>query len=393
MKLVARKDSFLAFGFAVAMLVTFSKPVAQLFDHVHAVEESRGLRLLPALAILAALFGFHQYRKQQEFREEALRASAATREASERAEDMSRLVAFGHALARFPDDESIRAATAAHVPLLAPYRRAWVMIRRQGHWESLISVGDTALTDREQSARRAMGEAEVQSIKPDDDICFPMVIADQPVCVLGVASDPALTDHQRSVLTTAVALLATSLKNAELFHDVRENSLQDGLTGCFNRTHALESLDAELRRARRANKLFSVLMFDLDHFKAVNDRYGHLCGDAVLSAVGARMKSALRSSDLKCRYGGEEFFVLLPDTPLAGARRVCETLRLAISKEAIPWSDGHVSVTASFGVTEIIPGETDPLVILARTDRALYRAKQQGRNCVCVAQEPTLARA
>jgi diguanylate cyclase (GGDEF)-like protein len=383
----------LAIGLGVALLVVFSRPIAQLFDYVHEVEDSHGVRLLPALAILAALFGFHQYRKQQELRAEALGASAATREATERAEDMARLVAFGHALARFPDEESIRAAAAAHIPLLAPYRRAWVMTRNRGQWEALITVGETPLVDREQASRRAMGEADVQPSNPHDDVCFPMVIADQPVCVLGVASEPALSDHQRSVLTTAVALLATSLKNVELFHDVRENSLQDGLTGCFNRTHALESLDAELRRARRANKPFSLLMFDLDHFKSINDRYGHLCGDAVLSAVGVRMKAALRSSDLKCRYGGEEFFVLLPDTPLAGARRVCETLRLAISKDPVPWSDGNVSVTASFGVTEILPGETDPLAIVARTDSALYRAKQQGRNCVCVAEQPALARA
>jgi diguanylate cyclase (GGDEF)-like protein len=148
-----------------------------------------------------------------------------------------------------------------------------------------------------------------------------------------------------------------------------------------------------LRRARRANKPFSLVMFDLDHFKSINDRFGQGGGDAVLSAVGVRMKSALRSSDLKCRYGGEEFFVLLPDTPLAGARRVSETLRLAISKDPVPWGDGQVSVTASFGVTEIMPGETDPLAIVARTDSALYRAKQQGRNCVCVAEQPVLARA
>ena len=386
-----RRDSLLALGLAVALLVVFSRPVSELFDYVHEVEEAHGLRLLPALAILGTIFGFHQYRKQQELRTEALGASAATREATERAEDMERLVAFGHALARFPDEESIRAAAAAHVPLLAPYRRAWVMTRNRGQWESLIAVGETGLVDREQAARRAMGEI-VQQSSPTDDLCFPMVIADQPVCVLGVAPDPPLNDHQHSVLTTAVALLATSLKNVELFHDVRENSLQDGLTGCFNRTHALESLDAELRRARRANKPFSMLMFDLDHFKAINDRYGHLCGDAVLSAVGVRMKAALRSSDLKCRYGGEEFFVLLPDTPMAGARRVSETLRLAISKDPVPWGDGHVSVTASFGVTEIIPGETDPLAIVARTDSALYRAKQQGRNCVCVAELPSLAR-
>jgi diguanylate cyclase (GGDEF)-like protein len=182
-----------------------------------------------------------------------------------------------------------------------------------------------------------------------------------------------------------VALLAGALKNAELFQEVHENSLQDGLTGCFNRTHALEALDGELRRSRRSKRPFCVLMFDIDTFKAVNDRYGHLCGDAVLAAVGARMKAALRSSDLKCRYGGDEFLVILPETPLVGARQVCETLRRAIEKDPVTWSDSTVAVTASFGVTEIAPGEVDPLTIVARTDGALYRSKQDGRNRVTVA--------
>ena len=187
-----------------------------------------------------------------------------------------------------------------------------------------------------------------------------MVIADTPICVLGVAAEPPLSEHQRSVLSTAVALLAGALKNAELFQEVHENSLQDGLTGCFNRTHAIEALDGELRRSRRSKRAFSVLMFDIDTFKSINDRFGHLCGDAVLAAVGARMRAALRSSDVKCRYGGDEFLVILPETPIVGARQVCETLRRAIEKEPIAWADGTVTATASFGVTEISPGRDRP---------------------------------
>jgi diguanylate cyclase (GGDEF)-like protein len=209
-----------------------------------------------------------------------------------------------------------------------------------------------------------------------------MVIADTPICVLGIAPEPLLSEHQRSVLSTAVALLAGALKNAELFQEVHENSLQDGLTGCFNRTHAIESLDGELRRSRRSKRPFSILMFDIDTFKSINDRFGHLCGDAVLSTIGARMRTALRSSDVKCRYGGDEFMVILPETPLTGARQVCETLRRSIEKEPIAWADGSVVVTASFGVTEICPGENDPLAVVARTDAALYRSKQEGRNRV-----------
>ena len=186
----------------------------------------------------------------------------------------------------------------------------------------------------------------------------------------------------------AAALLAISIRNAQLFQDLRENSLRDALTGCFNRTYALEVLDTELRRARRSNTPMSLIMFDIDRFKDINDRYGHLCGDAVLAAVGARMREVLRGSDVKCRYGGEEFLVLLPETPLEGAKRVAETLRRGLAEMPINWKAETVAVTASFGVSGAHPAEVDGTALIARADAALYRAKNQGRNCVCISMEP-----
>src|SRR5262249_21672683 len=158
----------------------------------------------------------------------------------------------------------------------------------------------------------------------------------------------------------AATLLGISLRNAQLFLELRENSLRDGLTGCFNRMHSIEVIDTELRRARRSQMPVSLIMFDLDHFKDINDRYGHLCGDAVLAGVGERMRDVLRGSDLKCRYGGEEFLVLLPETPLEGARRVADTLRREIGDMDLEWKDETVMVTASFGVTVSLPSEIDP---------------------------------
>src|SRR5207244_3932272 len=172
-------------------------------------------------------------------------------------------------------------------------------------------------------------------------------------------------------LAAAAALLGISLRNAQLFREVRETSLRDGLTGIFNRTHAMGEIDVELRRARRSQMPVSLIMFDLDHFKDINDRYGHLCGDAVLAVVGARMRELLRGSDLKCRYGGEEFLVLLPETALEGAKRVADTLRRELAESPIPWNETTVGITASFGVTTALPAEAE-----------LYRAKAQGRSCV-----------
>jgi diguanylate cyclase (GGDEF)-like protein len=189
------------------------------------------------------------------------------------------------------------------------------------------------------------------------------------------------------LIEAAASLLAVSVKNAQLFREVRDNSVKDPLTGCFTRTHTLDMIDAELRRARRSQTPVSMIMFDLDHFKDVNDRYGHLCGDAVLSAVGRRMKEVLRGSDLKCRYGGEEFLVLLPETPLHGARRVAETLRREIAERPVPWAGEGLTVTASFGIAQTVPGEVNVQAVIARADQALYRAKDDGRNCVRIAAE------
>ena len=155
--------------------------------------------------------------------------------------------------------------------------------------------------------------------------------------------------------------------------------------------HAIEVIDTELRRARRSQAPSSLIMFDIDHFKDINDRYGHLCGDAVLAAVGARMREGLRGSDLKCRYGGEEFLVLLPETPLEGAKRVAETLRRELADVPINWKGETVAVTASFGVSVALPTEIDGQALIGRADAALYRAKEQGRNCVRLTIEPAVA--
>jgi diguanylate cyclase (GGDEF)-like protein len=386
MRLVGRNDSLLLGGLAVALFVVFSPALESLLDYVRAIDEARGLRLLPGLLVLASVFVVHLLRKRQETRAVALGAAAAARFATERAAEMERLVAFSQALARSLDEASIRTAASAHIPLLAPGRSAWVLTRREDQWQSLITVGDPSPGAQERTARQVLGEADATVGVDSGDVGFPMIVAGKPIGVLGVAPVPPLTDQQRSILIATAALLAVSLKNAELFNEVHENSVRDALTGCYNRAHALELMHAELRRARRSQLPLSLLMFDLDHFKAVNDSYGHLAGDAVLAEVGARMKTVLRGSDLKCRYGGEEFVVLLPDTPLSGARRAADTLRRDLESNPVPWNGSTIRVTASIGVTGITPGELDPLVALARADAALYRAKEDGRNCVRVVE-------
>ena len=109
--------------------------------------------------------------------------------------------------------------------------------------------------------------------------------------------------------------------------------------------------------------------------------------DAVLHAIGKRMKEVTRGSDLKCRFGGEQFLVLLPETPLAGARRAAETLRREIADHPVPWAGEGLAITASFGLAQTLPGEVNVQALIARADQALYRAKDEGRNCVRTAAD------
>jgi diguanylate cyclase (GGDEF)-like protein len=162
----------------------------------------------------------------------------------------------------------------------------------------------------------------------------------------------------------------------------------DPLTGCLLRHYGLATLATEMRRARRSGLPLSVLMFDLDDFKELNDRYGHLAGDQALVIVGRLLKETLRVSDMRCRYGGEEFLVVLPETSMPGALRAAENLKTKFEKAALPVAGDHVVVTASFGVTEVTPADAQATAVLARADAALYEAKRAGRNRVAAARGP-----
>jgi len=396
MRLFSRRDSVLVVGFSIAITVVFSRQISHLLDFAREVEQNYGLSLIPGLIILTVVFVVHQQGKWQESKAEAVAAAATAQEANARSHDLELLVTFGHALARSLDLETIRDVLMLHLPQLLSGPDCWVLIRTGGVWSDLLATHtNVAATDaaRETAADRAVSlqrspREEREGMEVDDQICFPMIAGGSPIGVLGFPKVAALSESRRNMLAAASALLSIALKNAQLFRDTRENSLRDGLTGCFNRSHGIEMAENELRRARRSRSPLSIIMFDIDHFKSINDRYGHLCGDMVLSTVGRRMRNVLRGSDIKCRYGGEEFLVLLPETTLDGARQVADTLRREIGENALTWNDAILSVTASFGITAAETDEVDTPVVIARADAALYRAKSEGRNCIRVASDP-----
>lgn len=216
---------------------------------------------------------------------------------------------------------------------------------------------------------------------------FPLAADDTPVGSLDVARavdgrPRPLSGWQRRLLELAAPLAARAIRNARLLRDAWQQAAVDALTGCLTGRHGMELVRVELRRAQRYARPTALAFVDLDHFKQINDRHGHPCGDAVLQAVGAAMRAALRGSDLCCRYGGDEFVLLLPETPLDGAQRAAKSLRRKLAATTVERPEGPVSVTASIGVAAARLGEMDAASLLARADAAMYRAKRAGRNTV-----------
>lgn len=162
----------------------------------------------------------------------------------------------------------------------------------------------------------------------------------------------------------------------------RQQATRDALTGALNRRTVVEGLQRELSRAQRDGLPISVIMMDLDHFKNINDTYGHLAGDVVLREAVQRVQQELRAHDLLGRYGGEEFLVVLPGCAAADTGKIAERLRRCLADKPISIRDGQLFVTGSFGGASSIGGSDDVDSLLRLTDASLYQAKREGRNRV-----------
>jgi two-component system cell cycle response regulator len=163
---------------------------------------------------------------------------------------------------------------------------------------------------------------------------------------------------------------------------VASMALTDGLTNLANRKHLDALLAEEMARARRHSRALSVLMIDVDHFKHINDVYGHIGGDYVLKRVGSMLKQRLRPGDKVGRYGGEEFCVILPETSKAEAAYLAESLRALLAREPFVEDGKTIPVSVSIGVAALL-GESHYTELYRAADQRLYRAKQRGRNRVC----------
>jgi diguanylate cyclase (GGDEF)-like protein len=178
---------------------------------------------------------------------------------------------------------------------------------------------------------------------------------------------------------------AIALQNARLFNQMSTLAVTDTLTGLANRRGFFEVAEKEVERARRYGRSLCLVMFDIDDFKKVNDTHGHLIGDQVLRVLGTTARRTIRSTDTLCRFGGDEFLILMPESALDQALATAERLRQRISSEmVVVTAAGQLVLTISLGVVSL-ERETEETVekLVERADAVMYRAKTSGKNRVC----------
>jgi diguanylate cyclase (GGDEF)-like protein len=357
----------------VAIIVALSAWSIARLELLQGLPTSAKLLLVASSLLLVAVLLLYQRLHRQEREDQAVaveaRISEEARQAEARAHQLELLLRLSRALNASMDADAMKATITSQLPNLAGTSDIWMTSRLSG-WTFEIGSPPPGMSF---GGTPAAGAWEM----------FPLVAGGRNVGVLGIRQ-PAMpfSEPERRTLEIVASMLAVSIRNAQLFKRIRDFSMYDPLTGCLTRHQGVEMLLGAMRRANRTKSALSIVLFDLDFFKQLNDEYGHLTGDQALVAVGRILKKALRVSDYRCRFGGEEFLVILPDTGLAGAVHVAEDLRRRLLATKLQVGTGSIALAASFGVTDVDPSEQDVKTPIARADQALYGAKRSGRNRV-----------
>lgn len=218
-------------------------------------------------------------------------------------------------------------------------------------------------------------------------ITIPLVLNNEVyggIISLNKMDGSAYTQEDEDLLLTLALHAATAVEKVRLHEDTERMAITDGLTGLFNHREFQRRLDEEINRCRRYNRVFALLMLDIDHFKSFNDTYGHRVGDAVLKTTGSIIRAETRNVDYAARYGGEEFAVILPETDRDGGYLVAERIRSRIFERPFTTPKGEKALlTISIGVASFPLDADNREDIIVMTDQALYFAKESGRNYVC----------
>ncbi|MFO0711983.1 MAG: diguanylate cyclase [Sandaracinus sp.] len=220
-------------------------------------------------------------------------------------------------------------------------------------------------------------------------LVMPLVVREGAIGTLAVAAERAnaFGDGVRPTLQALSNQLAIALSNARAVKRLEEMATTDGLTGCLNKRAFLEDLEAKIRSAQRFQKKLSLIVTDIDHFKSVNDTYGHATGDVVIKELGAILMRVKRETDRVARFGGEEFCVLCEETDTEGAVQLAERIREELGKTVFQTELGKLKVAASLGVATFPADASSSAGLFEITDKALYAAKHGGRNQVRTAAD------
>jgi diguanylate cyclase (GGDEF)-like protein len=213
---------------------------------------------------------------------------------------------------------------------------------------------------------------------------FPLMAGERTLGTLVVGSKKkrAIEADELRMLEVVAISVAQAVLRAQLFEQMEKMATMDGLTGLYNHRTFQVRLDELLSTSKRYGRQCSLILFDVDHFKSVNDTYGHPMGDQVLKRIGKLLRKLARDSDIPTRYGGEEFALIMPETELQGAQVIAERIREAVMAEIFQMQQGAFQITVSLGIATFPACAKGKAALIETADQRLYMAKRKGRNCV-----------
>ncbi len=319
------------------------------------------------------------------------------------------LNAFGEDLQTCYDLPEVLHLIENYAPRLFPNFRGSIgivdetqkVLRWAAHWGEPQANGHHSVTMEECLALRrgrsyVVTDSNTQELcqhlspVPSSYVCIPLAAQDEIFGLLHIAAFPpeTLSDSEQRIARSISSQVELALANMRLREFLREQAIHDALTGLYNRRYLEEVLEREAYTAARMAQRIGIIMLDLDHFKNLNDSFGHDAGDAVLRAIGQFLTQQIRQGDIACRYGGEEFALFLPNAPLQVVGERAEGLRLGVQALDVQYRDTSLpKMTISLGVAALPEHGATGLDALRAADEALYRAKRAGRNRVVVANE------
>ncbi len=300
------------------------------------------------------------------------------------------------------DDDELGSTRVAESPFHRLQREAAAATRDRAYL-MLLTGPDTGRIHRLEGGEHTVGRSSRADLQLDDDSISRMhakvTLIDDHVIVEDLGSvNGTFVNGERCSLrklqdgdkirlgdTTILKFGIHDQLDEQFQQRLYQAALRDDLTQAYNKKYLLDHLAKELRYAVRHQTPLSIVMIDIDHFKQLNDTYGHVAGDAILAQLGSAVGSVLRTEDLFARFGGEEFCVVARGIPLERARLLAERLRVTIAHKTFRAAGHALQITASFGVASLDHGHMHtPTALIEAADEALYRAKAGGRNCVAV---------